>query len=117
MALTGTVRPHRRGFGFVNLLEPTEGPDGPVDSLFIPPPALADLVEGDVVACEAVDEGRGKGLTAEDVVLLLRTRRLLAGLLFERQGRLVLRPDPSLCNRDCTIPDGALPAGARPGQG
>ena len=117
MALTGTVRPHRRGFGFVNLLEPTEGPDGPVDSLFIPPPALADLVEGDVVACEAVDEGRGKGLTAEDVVLLRRTRRLLAGLLFERQGRLVLRPDPSLCNRDWTIPDGALPTGAKAGQG
>ncbi len=117
MAVTGTVRPHRRGFGFVNLAEPTEGPDGPVDSLFVPPPLLVDLLDGDEVACEAVDEGRGKGLTAEDVVLLRRTRRLLAGLLVDKQGRLVLRPDPSFGNRDWTIPDDVLPPGARAGQG
>ena len=117
MAVTGTVRPHRRGFGFVNLDGPTEGPDGPVDSLFVPPPALVDLLDGDQVVCEAVDDGRGKGLNAEDVVLLRRTRRLLAGLLFDKQGRLVLRPDPSLANRDWVIPDGTLPPGARAGQG
>jgi ribonuclease R len=117
VALTGTVRPHRRGFGFVNLAEPADGPDGPVDSLFVPPPALVDLLDGDVVACEAVDDGRGKGLTAEDVVLLRRTRRLLAGLLVDKQGRLVLRPDPSLGNRDWIVPDDVLPAGSKAGQG
>jgi ribonuclease R len=117
VAVTGTVRPHRRGFGFVNLDEPTEGPDGPVDSLFVPPPLLVDLLDGDQVVCEAVDDGRGKGLTAEDIILLRRTRRLLAGLLFDKGGRLVLRPDPSLASRDWTIPDGVLPRGAKAGQG
>ncbi|MEO5678807.1 MAG: RNB domain-containing ribonuclease [Acidimicrobiales bacterium] len=117
MSLTGTVRPHRRGFGFVNLDQLTEGPDGPVDSLFIPPPALVDLVDGDRVVCEGVDDGRGKGLTAENLVLVSRTRRLLVGLLVEKQGRLMLRPDPSLANRDWTVPDDVLPRGAKAGQG
>jgi len=117
VALTGTVRLHRRGFGFVNLDGPTDGPDGPVDSLFVPPPALVDLLDGDQVVCEAVDEGRGKGLTAEDIVQVRRRRRLLAGLLVEKQGRLMLRPDPSLANRDWIVPDDALPVGARAGQG
>ncbi|MEJ7764554.1 MAG: hypothetical protein WKF86_03565, partial [Acidimicrobiales bacterium] len=75
MSLTGTVRPHRRGFGFVNLDHQVEGPDGPVDSLFIPPPALVDLLDGDRVVCEGVEDGRGKGLTAENLVLVSRTRR------------------------------------------
>ncbi|HEV8115060.1 MAG TPA: ribonuclease R family protein [Acidimicrobiales bacterium] len=117
MSLTGTVRPHRRGFGFVNLDAPTEGPNGPVDSLFIPPPALVDLVDGDRVVCEGVDEGRGKGLTAENLVLVSRTRRLLVGLLVEKQGRLMLRPDPALANRDWTVPDDLLPRGAKAGRG
>ena len=117
MPLTGTVRPHRRGFGFVNLDEPTEGPDGPVESLFIPPPALVDLLDGDRVVCEGVEDGRGKGLTAENLVLVSRTRRLLVGVLVEKQGRLVLRPDPSLANRDWTVPDDALPGGAKAGRG
>ena len=117
MSLTGTVRPHRRGFGFVNLDAPTEGPDGPVDSLFIPPPALVDLVDGDRVVCEGVDEGRGKGLTAENLVLVSRTRRLLVGLLVDKQGRLMLRPDPSLANRDWTVPDDLLPRGTKAGHG
>ncbi len=117
MSLTGTVRPLRRGFGFVNLDTPTEGPDGPVDSLFIPPPALVDLIDGDRVVCEGVDDGRGKGLTAENLVLVQRTRRLLVGLLVEKQGRLALRPDPSLANRDWTVPDDVLPTGAKAGRG
>jgi len=117
VSLTGTVRPHRRGFGFVNLDEPTEGPDGPVESLFVPPPALVDLLDGDRVVCEGVDEGRGKGLTAENLVLVSRTRRLLVGVLVEKQGRLMLRPDPSLGNRDWTVPDDVLPAGAKAGRG
>jgi ribonuclease R len=117
VSLTGTVRPHRRGFGFVNLDAPTEGPNGPVDSLFIPPPALVDLVDGDRVVCEGVDEGRGKGLTAENLVLVSRTRRLLVGLLVEKQGRLMLRPDPALANRDWTVPDDLLPRGAKAGRG
>jgi exoribonuclease R len=117
VALTGTIRPHRRGFGFVDLDAPTEGPNGPEDTLFVPPPALVDLVDGDRVVCEAVDDGRGKGLTAEDVVVLRRTRRLLAGTLVERQGRLVLRPDPSLANRDWIVPDDVLPPGTKAGQG
>ncbi len=117
MSLTGTVRPHRRGFGFVNLDGPTEGPDGPVESLFVPPPALVDLIDGDRVVCEAVEDGRGKGLTAENLVLVSRTRRLLVGVLVDKQGRLMLRPDPSLANRDWTVPDDVLPSGAKAGRG
>ncbi len=117
MSLTGTVRPHRRGFGFVNLDEPTEGPEGPVESLFIPPPALVDLLDGDRVVCEGVEDGRGKGLTAENLVLVSRTRRLLVGVLVDKQGRLMLRPDPSLANRDWTVPDDVLPVGAKAGRG
>lgn len=111
MAVTGIVRPHRRGFGFVQLDQPLEGD---VESLFLAPPTMADLVDGDRVACEAVEQRNGRW-AAEDVVLLERRRRLLAGVIFERGGRLVLRPDPGLTNRDWTIPD--LPRSATAGAG
>jgi len=85
---------------------------GDVDSLFIAPPAMVDLLDGDRVTCVPVEQANGKW-AAEDLVLIERRRRLLAGVLTDNRGRLVLRPDPGLANRDWTVPD--LPREARAG--
>ena len=121
MDRTGTVRVQQRGFGFVDLDEPFEVPGRTraVDRLFVAPPRLADLLDGDRVACEAIESEKGNGYDADGIVLLSRTRRLVAGTIGpDRRGeRTVVRPDPTLSNREWTPGTGMLPSQPRTGDG
>lgn len=123
--LRGRFRPHPRGFGFVDFDEPHPGPDGPVLSVFVPPPLARRLVADDVVDVEcSFADGR---TTATRAHVVSRPRRLLVGTAVSSSAGLMLRPDASLSTADWPLADwpglrprvgvlAALPRRGRPAQ-
>ncbi len=108
MRVTARFRPHPRGFGFLHIV----GADGATpetvsvarddrsevtgDRVFVPPPLARGLIADDLVDAEVrADE---KGLSANDVNVRERPRRMIVGTVTRGPGRLVLEPHPSLAS-------------------
>lgn len=93
-AVTGTISPHPRGFGFLNF----PGPSGP-ESAFITPPDLNPFLLDDSVSAELKRSADGRA-TAQNLRLLQRKRRVLFGQVVERKGRAFLQTDREVANTD-----------------
>ena len=106
----GQIAVHVKGFGFVDL----ESPDAPVESAFVAPPELNDLLAGDVVevTLQASDEERYRAFDPE---LVERPREEVVGRLERMRdgGRWGLRLDPRLGNT--VWPLSQTPPELRPG--
>ncbi len=107
MIVRARFRPHPRGFGFLTFvgddgLTPTDvtvGGDSAsqtTDQAFVPPPLTRGLVADDLV--DATVHADDRGVTADEVTLRQRPRRMLVGTIVQGPGRLVLDPDPSLAS-------------------
>lgn len=108
MRVRARFRPHPRGFGFLHLV----GEDGltptdvsieregrtPIteDRAFVPPQLAKGLVADDLVDAEV--EADDKGVTASEIVVVDRPRRMLVGKIVHGPGRPVLEPDPGLAS-------------------
>lgn len=94
--ISGVLKVHPRGFGFV------VSDDG---DAFVPPPMLRGLLAGDVVSADVVDNGDRRDALAVRVVE--RPRRVLVGRLatVEVRGglRRVLAPDPFVASWQPTV--------------
>jgi ribonuclease R len=104
--ISARYRPHPRGFGFlhpvaVDGLTPS-APDG-IDRVFVPPPLARGLIADDLVDAEV--ESDDKGVTARQVTVRERPRRLLAGTVVRGASRLVLEPDAALGTGWVTLDD------------
>ena len=84
--ITGTFRPHPRGFGFLDVA------DGA--SAFVPPPKARQLLDGDEVTARVVDNDRGP--TVNEITQFTRRRRYLTGAPGRRNGETALHPHPQL---------------------
>jgi len=113
--VTGTFHPHPRGFGFLDLDQPTGHAEH--DSVFVPPPAARHLLDGDEVTCRYREDDRG--LSLERVSTVTRRRFQAAGILRRTGNSPVLqlhptcgtgqlRPDPGSRAELETVADGAL---------
>jgi ribonuclease R len=90
-------RPHPRGFGFLHpvaadRITPVEV-DG-TDRVFVPPPLARGLIADDLV--DATAEADDKGVTAREITIVERPRRMLVGTVTNGPGRLVLEPERTL---------------------
>lgn len=103
MQLRARFRPHRRGFGFlvpvaIDGATPTTFrlPDVAKehDSAFVPPTVARGLVADDLVDAEV--EADDKGVSATQVTVVDRPRRMLVGAVQFGPGGLVLEPDRTL---------------------
>ena len=116
MSLTvrGRLSLHPRGFGFLAVEAPGEGPE----SLFVPPPELRGFLEGDRVSARVASEPargssqRNRGPSARGLELLERDRRELFGTVVEERGRPGLRPDPNVGGSVWPFAEGVRPPAA-----
>ncbi|MGF1511346.1 MAG: ribonuclease R family protein [Myxococcota bacterium] len=99
MRVTGRVRVHARGFGFVEY-ETDEG----TRSAFIDPPSLNAFLHGDRVEADIVRTGKNR-FNAKDIEFVGRNRQTLFGRVVERDGNIYLRPDRLIANTDWPFRD------------
>ena len=104
---TGRLTVHPRGFGFV-VTEET-GPD-----VFIPPPALGNALNGDRVQVRT--SPGPKGLDGQVVAVLERGVHYVGGQLHVMPAGAFIEPDDERIKNRIEV-TGALPEGARTGQG
>ncbi|MDH7599282.1 MAG: ribonuclease R [Sedimentisphaerales bacterium] len=89
--VTGIFRANQRGFGFVCPLEP-----GAHASLFIPPDAVGDAMNGDVVLARVVRKRRSAGqvrYSGQVVKVVKRAADRFAGTLLKAGRSWVVQPD------------------------
>ncbi|HKU42539.1 MAG TPA: ribonuclease R [Polyangiales bacterium] len=104
---TGRLTVHPRGFGFVVTEE--KGPD-----VFVPPPALSNALHGDRVQVRVSPSP--KGLDGQVVQVLERAVHYVGGQLHVMPAGAFIEPDDERIKSRIEV-EGALPEGARTGQG
>jgi ribonuclease R len=92
--LTGSFRPHPRGFGFITLNTPTLVGTDIVTSVFVPPTPARKLLADDIVTFDAEDnDGR---LALHKTTHTRRARTLVFGRITTDADKTVLDLDPDL---------------------
>lgn len=106
MQIHARFRPHPRGFGFLTFVgddtvtartvsvSDAEGRTEQTDRAFVPPPVAKGLLADDLVLAQV--ERDDKGVSASQVELVRRARRMLVGTVQRGPGRLVVEPDHAL---------------------
>ena len=107
--VTGVVRGHPDGFGFVI---PENGGDGDV---YLPPRAMRELFDGDRVAVRVVRRDRRGRAEGELVEVLERRTDALVGRLFRDRGVAFVVPENRRIPHRIVVAPGAT-GGARQGQ-
>lgn len=108
LTVSGVVRLHPRGFGFLDFDAPVArdgqtdssgAPLGPLSSAFVPPPVAERFVDSDRVSAAVALEADGRA-SVVSATLIERPRRLLAGTVVAWGDGLGLRPDGALASKD-----------------
>jgi ribonuclease R len=89
-SVRGQISVHPRGFGFLQH-------DGSQGSSFVPPPALAPFLAGDIVSAHCLTAPDGR-TTASQLTLEARWRTELFGTVGMVRGKAHLHPDPRVAN-------------------
>jgi ribonuclease R len=100
--ITGTIRVHPRGFGFLQMTSP-ESMLGL--SAFIIPPDLNPFLTDDEVSAELLTGNDGRH-SATKLTLLARKRSVLYGEVTIRKGKFWLRTDRDVANTDWPLDAG-----------
>lgn len=112
VVVTGKVRRHRDGFGF--LIAPAGGDDDePMDDLFLSVREMRDVFDGDTVRAAVVAGRYGK--TAGQLLEIVERGRATITGSFRRQGAFdVVFPDPGIWDGEVELEAGAVEP--RPGE-
>ncbi|MEW5848576.1 MAG: RNB domain-containing ribonuclease [Myxococcota bacterium] len=100
--VTGRIRPHPRGFGFLNV---TEG--DAVLRAFITPPDLNPFLADDEVMATITRAADGRW-SASGLTLVRRHRRELFGTVVIRRGGTFIKADPDVANTDWPLDTGGV---------
>ncbi|MCU0662949.1 MAG: VacB/RNase II family 3'-5' exoribonuclease [Myxococcota bacterium] len=103
-SITGRLRVHPRGFGFVSW---TDEASGTPSSAFLAPKEVARFLDGDILEV-SIAQDKDDRLNASEPKLVERMRKELFGEVARRGKKLVLRPDPEVGSAELPLNRGKL---------